>query len=81
MMIISTSVSYGGDNKIYAITNSVLTQRNTTSQIICIDGYKYLITQTEPKFNSSQSGFGVSVVQMMKDGGRSLPPQPVKCKE
>lgn len=78
---LSINFAIAGDNQIYPITTDKQVQRNTTSQIICVDGYKYLVTQSQSERPTSQTGFGVSVVQMFETVKNFNPPQPVKCKE
>lgn len=76
VVLLITSLSYAGDNQISTITPEIKVtgrDRDKFTQIICVDGYKYLV------FYHYQ---GVSITQMMKDGkGKSNIPQPVKCNE
>lgn len=76
------STALAADNKIYVITSPVMVSRNTVSTIVCIDGYKWVVTQTQPEYTSPQSGFGVSANQIFRRiNNFGNPPQAVKCTE
>lgn len=92
LLLLSGVSEVKGENEMKALTDAYGFKQYVSIQIVCVDGYKYLITQTRPEFTGSNSGFGVSVVQMMQHGyttnlkgeynrqSSQYPPQPVRCR-